>query len=459
VFIIWNPTNSSWSGFRTNYFAGEFCEVELVSGSVVTTKAGLYDTYTGTAVEVHKLTACTPRILNYGTIKGKNSLNVIQVLNGTPYIWSGDIQHENNAAVLALRCYKPIIEGNRIKNIGDGGDDYGISIGNSQHSRITGGSSYSRRHAVTHGGGVGAGSVPCRDCITTDMTLTNDIDSGVHNADFHGNTEHSWFVNCDIHGGATWQGANNGYKRCRITNWSIGEIISAAEILGGHHSLLDCDLFTNNDPQVAFGSAMVDVGGNGNDVTANTVRDTRFIIRGGSIRAINQGSSVSFMKMINRGTDKKVDISITNFEFDVNDLGQLLLTQLVSGTADSNGIEIDSIRGGLPAAIILHNASGSSYLDVPHRLPTLSGTEQLTTSTSSPVVSGTPVVFPYTFPRIPHTVVGRNNRGVFGNRVGVPFADPLSVTGLTPQMSSDDGTNFTAAVTFDLQWHVNIKEF
>ena len=222
VFVIYNPTNSSWSGFRTSYRAGEWCEVVSVSGNNVLLRNPLYDSYTPTAVDVYKSASPSVSLRNFqirgttvlGLIKATFCVNpVMQNITGT---------HANNSVIYLDRCYKPTVSNPNIYNTGDGGDDYGISIGNSQHVRVNGGTVYARRHGVTHGGTDAVGCVPVRDSRIIGTTVKNDINSGVEAADFHGNTEDSSYIGCTIYNGANLQGKNNEYANCTITNTLSG---------------------------------------------------------------------------------------------------------------------------------------------------------------------------------------------------------------------------------------------
>ena len=458
VFVIWNPAASSWSGFRSAYNAGEFCRVVSISGNDVVIAGELYDDYAYGATSVFRLDSIQVNLDNLD-IRGNTSFGLLDlefcrdsVLNNIKAF------HKNNSILTLQRCFNVSVMNPAMHNEGDGGDDYGIALTNSQNIKVIGGDIYSRRHAITTGGDIDPGNVPCRNLKFIGITLSNDINSGTHCADFHGNTEDSSYENCEIYGGATWQGKNNGYINCIIGSIAVGVCILASEIKGGHHYARGCSLHTITDPQLSF-RGIVDVGGNTLPVREFTVEPCAFEITGCKVQGRNFGTPTSIMVMRNRGASVDINIVIDDLELDVDNLGQILLTDLASGTASSEFIVVDNIKshGGITGKfLVLH--SGNSYRDFPHKLQKQSGAQTVTSSTSSSTVSASAVTFNWVYPRTPVTIVGRNNRGYLGSRIGVPYSTSLSSTGLTANLSTDDATNFSSATTVELHWRAGIDE-
>ena len=459
VFVIWNPTASSWSGFRAAYRAGEFCKVVSISGSVVVIAGELYDDYAAADVIVYKLNSIEVNLAELNVI-GDISASLINLeVCRDSFINNVKGFHKNNSIISLKRCFNVNLSNPALHNVGDGGDDYGIAVTNSQTIKVIGGDIYSRRHAITTGGDVAVGSVPCRDLRFIGLTLSNDINSGVHCADFHGNTEDSTYENCEIYGGATWHGKDNGYVNCRIGSLSTGICIISAEIKGGHHYARGCSFHTIVDPNES-GRSIIDVGGNNLPVNINTVEDCVFEITSSKIKGRNLSSVTSLFNMRNRGASVKLSYIIDGLVLDVNNYSQILFTSLISGSADSDFFVVDNIRdqSGLTGKkLILHGSSGA-YLSFPHKMQTQSGAETVTSSTSSSTVSGSTVTFNWEYPRTPVAIVGRNNRGYLGNRIGIPYATSLSATGLITNASTDDATNFSGAATVELHWRVGIDE-
>lgn len=464
-FCLWNPSGGSFSAFRTNYFAGEWCQVQkVVSTTQVLVARALYAGYTAVSVELHKIIGGISVIKDV-EIRGNVSENAIGLAR-MPVVYLDNVQafHKNNAAISLLMCPDATLIGCTGFNEGDGDDDYGLSLANSQNVKSFGGVYHGRRHGVNQSSGTGAGAVPCRGNVIVSASISNDPASGTHAADWHGNTEDCWYVDCLISGGATFQGKNNGLVRCRITNMQFGTCVYAAEVIGGTFTLDSCNLISYINPQTS-GRGIIDFGGNSETaITEKTVLRTSIKIKGGTFKSSALSNVTSFVLMKNRGSSAALDFDIQGVDFDVNNLGQILYTENVVpasvpiGTPASNGIIIDNLSGILPVGVNLHNAQGSAYLGFPHRLPRLSAAQSVTTSTTSSNVTGTAVTFKYRYPRKPACGVDISERGVAGNRVPVGVANPVSVTGLTPAAHSADAVNFTAAVSLTLNWHAEIRE-
>lgn len=411
VFVIFNPTNSSWSSFRSNYFAGEWCEVDAVNGSAVTVTNQLYDTYLPGNVSVYKITSPRVALRNFA-IRGTTVLGLIRpVLCLAPLIDNIKATHANNSIVYFDRCFKASVINPDFTNVGDGGDDYGIAVGNSQHVRVLGGYVFSRRHAITTGGNAETCAVPVRDFRAIGCVLKNDIASGTFSADFHGNTEDSSYSNCTIYNGATWQGKDNEYVDCTITADVGGRVIYAAEIKGGRFALRGCRLITHVDP-AATSRGIIDIGGNSNTAfTANSVLPTTFEVTNCSLYGRNLSTSTAFFLFANRGSTAKTNWKISGITADVNTIGFVLRTNLVSGTAACDYIIIDDLVG-FPKRIPdpadpanptfigtrFHFSTANAYYGFPHRLPKQCGKTALRALQGQYTINGSFIYFDYQYP-------------------------------------------------------------
>jgi len=306
------------------------------------------------------------------------------------------------------------------------------------------------------GGGPDVGSVPCRDVVVENCTLRNDVTSAVHNADFHGNVEDCKYINCNIFGGVTWQGRDNGYINCRIHPTSIGVVVTSAEILGGNFYLRNCDVYTLGNPQDSS-RGVVDIGGNSTPVSSDTVFDCHFEVTGGKWDGITLGSNTFLVYFRNRGTTQKVNFKIDGIDLDLNDFSTVLRTDLISGTADSDYIIIDNISTALNGkSIAIH--FGGDYLNFPHRLPMLSGRQVVTTDTGEITTLGVSDAYKWVFPRTPSVNVSRTNRGAVGSSFGIPAATVANATSVIPALRNETGANWVAATTVDLCWTATIRE-
>ena len=455
VFVIYNPTNSSWSSARTNYRAGEWCEVVRISGNVVTVRNRLYDTYNAGDVWVYKITGPRVSLRNF-YILGTSALGLVKTtLCKEPLIENIKASHANDSVIYFDRCFKPTVINPDIVNIGDGGDDYGVAVGNSQHTRIIGGYIFSRRHAVTTGGNAEICCVPVRDCRTIGSVLKNDPGSATFAADFHGNTEDSSYINCTIYGGGAWQGKDVGYDGCTIYADVNGIIIYSAEIKGGRFFLTDCNLISNENPQ-PIGRALVDIGGQNDAIAVGTVLPCSFIVEDCTLHGRNLSSLTTFVYVRNAGTSEKINLSIQNVFADLDYMGSILRTSLDSGTADSDFIIVDNIKN-FPNGTTLHAAEGSHYLNFPHKLQKQTGKVTLTATVGTSYTTSAPIPFKYTYPRQPSghaTSVG----GYVGNRMAYGTLGSITTTTITPMIASGDATNWSATLDRPVSWSAFIDE-
>lgn len=455
VFVIFNPTTFSWSGFRSNYFAGEWCQVESISGNTVTTVTPLYDTYAAAAVDVYKITS--PQVvLRDFKIKGTTIFGLIHpVLCLDPLIENITGEHANDSVVYFDRCWAPVLNNPKIRNIGDGGDDYGVVVSNSQHSRINGGSIYSRRHAVTHGGGPDICSVSVRDSRVNGVLLRNDIASGVESADFHGNTEDSSYINCTIYGGANLQGKDNSYDGCTITHNFGGSVMRHSEVKGGRLGVRQCTFKSHVNPQPGS-RGIYDIGGSNNAITVDTVLPCTFFLDDCSVYGRNMSALTSVVLFRNAGSTQSINFEIDGMSGDVNAISAILRTSLDSGTAASNRIVVDDVAG-FPTGTQLHAAAGGAYLAFPHRLQKQTGQLTLTATTGTAATIAAIQTFKLAYPRTPAgfaTSVG----GVVGNRHALAELFALDATTIRPQIVTGDQTNWSATSDRVVSWSAFIDE-
>lgn len=456
VFLIFNPTNSSFSGFRTSYHAGEYCEVESVSASVAKLKNQLYDDYIIANVDVYKQAPISPKVHDL-KILGSTSADLVvleRCINPKVYNYTAD--HSNNSGILFRNCYKAEYHHLNINNEGDGGDDYGINIANCQDVIGEANNIFARRHAVNIGGGSQVGAVPSRNIRNKNSILKNDLSSGVHCADFHGNVEDSTYEGCAIYGGGAFQGKNNGYVDCTITEMLFGGCILAAEILGGDHYLDNCRLKTYTDPQPGS-RGIVDIGGQSSVITANTTEDVNIRITGGKIFGRNIGASTIIILTENDGSTSKLNVEASGIHLDLDNFGSVVGTVLNTGAAASDFMIADKLVTGLTGKLLFNHAGGS-YTNFPHRCQAESGQETVLTDTGASFVVGTAVVYKWSYPRKPPVTMCRSAIGYITNRIGIAHANPTAATGMTPAIATDDGTNFGGASNVDLNWRVGIEE-
>lgn len=274
VFVIYNPTDFSYSSFRSYYRAGEYCRVAAVtSPTQVRLTKPLYAGYTAAAVNIYKM--------NGGKFKLEGSLKVIAP-ETLPTVMAIRAQRLIDFDITGLKGYSKqsssAIELEKCFN-GEGhalvaeqgllsgtGNDYGLIFSNCQHMRMEGYFSASR-HGITTGGYGDIGSVPCRDIVCRG-TATTTFEGQAHAVDTHGNTEYFTFEG-DIYGGFDG-GGNHITVKGRVFAADDGICFYHAEMTGYDRDYSGVRCYADTNPAAAS-RGVVDCGGNN---TSSAAADT-----------------------------------------------------------------------------------------------------------------------------------------------------------------------------------------
>lgn len=279
LLILWNSVASSYSPHRSNYYDGEFARVDGVSGSVVTLQSNLLTSYSGVSTD-----------------KVFKSSGIRVVIDGPSFTGAGvfalRVQYADNvlirpenirtsgtqAAVIINKCYNVLIEGGQYYAPYDGvGGNYGISVSNSQFVTVRNVDSFGGRHAVTTGGDSDNGAVPCRYVNIENSILTNDPDSAVYCADFHGNTLDSYYKDCTIYGRVGLAGERIGIVGGTVYSWPS----STTAPLGYHELVGGQCLFQNVRALVGIGSTATEIVSNlGSSLTAKISKPYQIVVDG-----------------------------------------------------------------------------------------------------------------------------------------------------------------------------------
>ncbi|UHG99207.1 phage tailspike polysaccharide lyase family protein [Pseudomonas sp. 7-41] len=457
---IWNPVGTSFSAFRSYYHAGEWVRVDKVLTSTSVNLAGnLYADYLAAGVQIYKLAKNDVTLIDVYVRSSTTVTNTIFLESITRLRTRGLRANAlGEAGIVISKTPDGVLLDGSAFNPGTTGDDYGIITANSQNILVSGGQYHARRHGVAMGGYAGAGCVPCRNVIISEATITNDATSGVHAADMHGNSENCWFVNSHIRGGGTWQGKNNGYIGGSISAMDLGCVIYSSEMLGGNFTLDGVALSTFTNPQ-GTGRGIIDVGGQNNALTANTDGPVNLLVKNCTLNGKNLTNITFFLLFRNAGSVNKISVDINGMNFNVNNMGFVIRSALDSGTASSDGFSIQNLSGNLPQGVALHGASTGTYPTLPHRLPGLTYTQTVTTSTGASFVTGTPIAYRYTYPKVPAVVVSTSKITFIGSITPIAGADPDTETGFTPSIRTPNASNFTAAVPVKLNCKIGLSEF
>jgi len=451
-----------WNSIRSYYYEGEWLECREVSGNTASTTSPLYTSYSAT-VNAYKLDS-KPKV-SFRNLKLNGGANIFGLLKITfcdmPILENVILYTENYQGVEIDRCYRFMVTNCVMYNKGTGtSDDYALTISNSQKGQITGGDYYARRHGITIGGGDVTGAVTNRNIKISNLTISNDINSGVYSADMHGNMQDCVYQGCTIYQGGGWAGADNGYDNCIIYNASNGWCIYGSEIKGGELFIRNCKLYTKGDPS-GINRGIVDVGGNSNAITSSTDATLSLIVENNYVYADTASPSTDFMIVANAGSSAYVNIYIDGLRATVNAMGSVLRTRLDSGTAYSQAIVVDNI-GNFPTGTYFHLAQGGDYQSVPQRMMRQSAAVDLTATLGTKTTVSTPITYRYIYPRTPVALatVG-SGAGSFinsaGENVGVGNYSVVN-NAISPALISTSNANWTATGTFTINWSVAIEE-
>jgi len=460
VFILFDDA-VLWNSIRAYYYTGEWLECRSVSGTTAYTTNPLYSSYSAT-VNAYKL-ASKPKV-SFRNLKLNGGANMFGLLKITfcdkPILENVIVYNANYQGVEIDRCYRPMITNCVMYNKGTSSDDYGLIISNSQKVRVTGGDYYSRRHGITNGGGSGTCAVPNRDIRISNLTISNDVNSGVYSADMHGNVQDLVYQGCTIYQGGGWGGMDTGYDNCIIYAAYGGWCVYASEVKGGELFIRNCKLYTGGDPST-IGRGIVDCGGNSSAITSSTDATLSLIVSNNYVYANAASSGTEFMKFASAGSSAYTNIYIDGLVGNVNLMSAILRTRLDSGTAYSQAIVVDNISN-FPAGTYLHVPQGGAYTNKPQRMMRQTGSVVMTATSGTKTTINAGTTYRYAYPRPPQVVVsvgsitaGFTNSA--GENVGPAIYQIDSAT-FRPALVSTSNANWTATIDMTVNYLSQIAE-
>jgi hypothetical protein len=447
---IFNPTSSSWSGFKSSYNAGEWFQVaDGSSDPTLKLQNPLYDSYTTTAVSLYKHP--NKKI----SISGPGSLTIIESASANLYSVAGfradrivdsDFHtiHGTNSSYSAMLLNQCIgitgtgYWGYQYRNVGTG-TMYGLNIANCQDLNMEG-TWYGTMNGCTLGGFALTGCVPNRN-IRMKGTYKSDASYGLYGAHMHGNCEYCYYDGTLF--GVALAGNHTGCPGATIIDEtgarssSLG-VVSIIEPLGFDFDCSGIHVKSQlNDTNGIFAAH-----GSTSSFNANT-------IHGG---VINLDNSVwdcphagRLLDIVNAGstTTEKIVLSMNGLKWTATDAASplILLSGLVSpATRTFDELHVAGLVNGADAAWTL-------------QLPCLvggwkaAGSISITTTTSVHAV-GQSITFPTPAPKAPYPVVTPGAQ-LMGGKIVVPYYDhtTLTATGCFMGVQTPDGTNFSAANT------------
>lgn len=233
---MFNPTDYSWSGHRASYREGEFVRVHGVSGTTVTIYGQTYDAYTAANMDVYRIDGVRVDIDEISIIPSTSSNKAPIQIDYGDGVRIGRIKGQagNYALVQIKRCYDFVIDDTSVLNNSPVvGDEYGVSIANSQNGRVSGPALNATRHPVALGGFDDENCVPCREIKIHNAIMTNGFDTGA--GDAHGNCDHITYHGCTASNQFVFGGRNMSWLDCTAfgDKDTSGMCMYGSEIVGG----------------------------------------------------------------------------------------------------------------------------------------------------------------------------------------------------------------------------------
>lgn len=462
VFAIYNTQDYSWASYRPYYRDGCMFRVdEVVSSTALRTFGVSPSSYPVDNHLTYKLTG-KGVVLKDIKIVPNNTKSVLVLIDGHVGVRLSGLTLPKGGSYTGFeiwRCFDVDIEDITAEIFS--GDSYPISISNSQKVTVTRCSLYSSRHAIALGGRTGDACVPTRDVLIDHCHLWNRSNSGVGSADMHGIVENVVYSNCYMNTAVNMAGRNVSYTNCTIVGrnpkaYADGSCIYGSEIVGGVYRIENCRLITYGNG-ASFGIVHLNVASREDDLKVlikNNILENKgdfTTLRAVTLDAGSDGSS---------NTIDRIDVTIDGMEFNSSkSIFGVLYFPSTTNISNIASCIVDNINA--PSGTHLVVASNSQNYNMPMRLQTQSGKQQITASSDTSYTLGSAQSFKYIYPRMPvaHVSVGSNTSKLYnGNRAIYAGINRVRVNDITPFIESGDGENWTSTADTYVMWTVGINE-
>lgn len=443
---LYNPTDSSWSGFRPAYRQGEYLRVAGVSGNTLLLEGKVSDASYPIGSEVYLLPTNSVKVtgkvklINTGTYATSNGLELNCLANSD---YTGlQVEVDNGTSALTLR-----------KNVDGGGDGMLCSQKSSQVSGLNYGIVYDscqnirnhgRFHGERHGSTIGTdgspGSAINRDILTTGYVTTTGQGS-VQAADIHGNAErcgYGGYLEGYIFGGRDSYLVKGTKVVSPKTNFAP---IQGSELKSTNHDLsgavVECDGMPSS-------RGVVDVGGNTDVISANTTIGGTLNFK--DMKILGPTTTQGAFRIRNRGA---------NVDFNVDFSGTTTFTP-----SSSFAYVLSTVSGSSPKVVTFSNddwGNGVS-VDATTKLIGLTQVGEYTFTTDTGTnFDSRQITFDLPFPsgREPVVTVSDDKSIIGASRVLSEGSnhDELS---FFSNVFTIDGTNFASATVVTVRWKAEI---
>ncbi len=439
VFIIYNPTDSSFNAARTYYRAGEYCRVNRApTTSTVQLWSPLYAGYTAANVDIYKMAANQVSISDLTVIApSSGSIRPLR-LRLASRVRIGDVRcyGSDYVGIELDRCYDVEIRGSDLyEQPATYADEYGLSIGNCQDVRVIGGSYHAGRHCISIGGDDFTGVVPNRNIRVIGATLKNDQASLAPAADVHGNCQDVEYQNCTIYGGGSFGGLDNAYLNCRFYEAPSGLsalVIGGSECMGGVYRVEGCHL--KSSP--AFSVGLVRVA----SVAPAAAADAHLIVKNCTVE---MGSCDTFARFDMGTSSFKANAHISGITFvSAPSLANICRMVGTGSAGDGDYVVVDDIANAKTGAVLYAAVSGYGST-VKKRLMRQTGSVDVTPVSAASLASATATFRLSYGSAIPHVTYALDETAVNSKRLTSSYR-LKSGTGVTFDVATADAANFGA---------------
>lgn len=456
-FVVYNPTDFSWSQHRAYYREGEFFKVFSVTGTTVSIYGLPSDNYVASALDVYKLNGIRV-VLDNLHVEGEDSLDSAPIIIrfGLDVAVNNFTGKKSSTYQIELdRCFGVSVNTGSVINNSPGSDEeYGIVISNCTDVVVNGGSHYANRHSIAIGGRGEICSIPNRNIKIIGATLRNNSD-GIGAADIHGNSDNIEYSNCEL-SSANMAGRNVRYKNCRIFQRlrADGLCIYGSEIVGGVYEVSNCTLITQGDLD-AFGAIALQA--------AKPMREKfSLIVRNLTVTGGNGGPNAKLVHIFSAvGETLPMDVDIRGVRNELTSSVAVLYARHTTSAATtfiSNGFIVDDVYG--PQNMYLVYPSGAGISSVPTREMSQTGSVTITSAANAFNAASVTTSFRYGYSKKPKFSLGVSTPSGSGftnpGQPPVALAYTLSSTGIRPAITA--ATAFTAGTDIDVSWMVGISD-
>lgn len=455
VCVIYNPTNSSWSTRQLYYRAGEYFRVAAVpTSTTVKTMGGFYAGYTAANVDVYKLARNEAEINDLTVIgkpSGTGSPIKLQLATRVRLRNVSGVGSDYTGINLD-RCFDVDVDASsQLVPVQLAAAKYAISVGNCQHVRIRGGLIEATRHSINVGGDDLTGAVPNRDVWMIGCHLANDSAlSQVATADVHGNSQHIYYVNCTIRGGASFGGKDVHYWNCDIHgfNFATGSVaFGGSEWLGGIAEVRGCRLYG----QLAYTQGIVRL-----FTDANVNSDSTLIIED---CVVDMPLCDTFARCDLTASTYKVNAVVRGITFVRAPNMTGVLRMVGTGAAgDGDFVVVDDITGGPASGVNLYVATNGYGAAVKCKLMEQRGTVAIAPVAAAPNAA-TSVNFRYEYGSKAPVVTLTLDAGTVNGKSVIGYLSSVSEAGFGANMRTADSTNFGVTTpNVNAHWSAGLSE-